>query len=111
MRVRYRGAGEPHRERMRCRARSARPPDQEIVALTDQGVGRPLRRHAIRVQPVHPITGCQALRRPLRRPVRRARRCGVIIVIISTLTLQVRQVLFLTLSVLGKCKKYSIPKV
>jgi len=35
----------------------------------------------------------------------------VIIVIISTLTLQVRQVLFLTLSVLGKCKKYSIPKV
>ena len=36
---------------------------------------------------------------------------AVLIIIISTLTLQVRQVLFLTLSVFPKCKKYSISEV
>jgi hypothetical protein len=35
----------------------------------------------------------------------------VLIIIISTLTLQVHQVLFLTLSVFPKCKKYSISEV
>ena len=36
---------------------------------------------------------------------------AVIIIIISTLTLQVHQVLFLTLSVFPKRKKYSISEV
>jgi len=35
----------------------------------------------------------------------------VLIVIISTLTLQVHQVLFLALSVFPECKKYSISEV
>ena len=38
-------------------------------------------------------------------------RAAVLIVIISTLTLQVHQVLFLTLSVFPMCKKYSISEV
>jgi len=38
-------------------------------------------------------------------------RDGVLIIIISTLTLQVHQVLFLPLSVFPKCKKYSISEV
>jgi len=37
--------------------------------------------------------------------------CAVLIIIISTLTLQVHQVLFLTLSVFPMCKKYSISEV
>ena len=36
---------------------------------------------------------------------------GVLIIIISTLALQVHQVLFLTLSVFPMCKKYSISEV
>ena len=36
---------------------------------------------------------------------------AVLIIIISTLTLQVHQVLFLTLSVFPKCKRYSISEV
>jgi hypothetical protein len=36
---------------------------------------------------------------------------AVLIIIISTLTLQVRQALFLALSVFPMCKKYSISEV